>query len=52
MKVLALESANEQCSVSIVDENQELFFQLDTRAKAQTQTILPMIEQGDRKSVV
>ena len=46
MKVLALESANEQCSVSIVDENQELFFQLDTRAKAQTQTILPMIEQG------
>ena len=46
MKVLALESANEQCSVSIVDENKELFFQLDTRAKAQTQTILPMIEQG------
>ena len=46
MKVLALESANEQCSVSIEDENQELFFQLDTRAKAQTQTILPMIEQG------
>ncbi|WP_291374634.1 tRNA (adenosine(37)-N6)-threonylcarbamoyltransferase complex dimerization subunit type 1 TsaB [Acinetobacter sp. UBA6720] len=46
MKVLALESANEQCSVSIVDENQELFFQLDTRAKAQTQTILPMIELG------
>ena len=40
MKVLALESANEQCSVSIVDENQELFFQLYTRAKAQTQTIL------------
>ena len=30
----------------IVDENKELFFQLDTRAKAQTQTILPMIEQG------
>ncbi len=25
---------------------QELFFQLDARAKAQTQTILPMIEQG------
>jgi tRNA threonylcarbamoyladenosine biosynthesis protein TsaB len=46
MKLLALETANEQCSVSIVDENQELFFQLDTRAKAQTQTILPMIEQG------
>lgn len=46
MKLLALETANEQCSVSIVDENQELFFQLDTRAKAQTQTILPMIELG------
>lgn len=46
MKVLALETANEQCSVCIIDENQELYFQLDTRPKAQTQTILPMIEQG------
>ncbi|ANF81139.1 tRNA N6-adenosine(37)-N6-threonylcarbamoyltransferase complex dimerization subunit TsaB [Acinetobacter sp. NCu2D-2] len=46
MKVLALETANEQCSVSVIDDTQELFFQLDTRAKAQTQTILPMIEQG------
>lgn len=46
MKLLALETANEQCSISIVDENKELFFQLDTRAKAQTQTILPMVEQG------
>ncbi|KQW96133.1 tRNA threonylcarbamoyladenosine biosynthesis protein TsaB [Acinetobacter sp. Root1280] len=46
MKLLALETANEQCSVSIVDETQTLYFQLDTRAKAQTQTILPMIEQG------
>lgn len=46
MKLLALETANEQCSVSIVDETKTLFFQLDTRAKAQTQTILPMIEQG------
>ncbi|MBJ8499219.1 tRNA (adenosine(37)-N6)-threonylcarbamoyltransferase complex dimerization subunit type 1 TsaB [Acinetobacter oleivorans] len=46
MKLLALETANEQCSISLVDETQELFFQLDTRAKAQTQTILPMIEQG------
>ncbi|OTG80586.1 tRNA (adenosine(37)-N6)-threonylcarbamoyltransferase complex dimerization subunit type 1 TsaB [Acinetobacter sp. ANC 5054] len=46
MKVLALETANEQCSVSIVDETKELYFQLDLRAKAQTQTILPMIEQG------
>ena len=46
MKLLALETANEQCSVSIVNDTQELFFQLDERAKAQTQTILPMIEQG------
>jgi tRNA threonylcarbamoyladenosine biosynthesis protein TsaB len=50
MKLLALETANEQCSVSIVDETQELFFQLDTRAKAQTQTILPMIEEGFAKT--
>lgn len=46
MKLLALETANEHCSVSIVNDTQELFFQLDERAKAQTQTILPMIEQG------
>ena len=46
MKLLALETANEQCSVCVVDETQELFFQLDTRARAQTQTILPMIEQA------
>ncbi len=46
MKLLALETANEQCSVSVVDDTQELFFQVDERAKAQTQTILPMIEQG------
>jgi len=46
MKLLALETANEQCSVSIVNDTQELFFQLDERAKTQTQTILPMIEQG------
>ena len=46
MKLLALETANEQCSVSIVDETQELFFQLDARAKAQTQPILPMIDQA------
>ena len=46
MKLRALETANEQCSVSIVDETQELFFQLDARAKAQTQTILPMIDQA------
>ena len=46
MKLLALETANEQCSVSIVDEDQTLYFQCDPRAKAQTQTILPLIEQG------
>lgn len=46
MKLLALETANEQCSVSIVDEDQTLYFQCDLRAKAQTQTILPLIEQG------
>ena len=48
MKVLALETANEQCSVALIDQHQELFFQLDDRAKAQTQTILPMIEAADR----
>ena len=46
MKVLALETAEQQCSVCIVDETQQGYFQLDSRAKAQTQTILPMIEQG------
>lgn len=52
MKLLALETANEQCSVSLIDENQTLFFQHDARAKAQTQTILPMIEQGLAKSQI
>lgn len=46
MKLLALETANEQCSVALVDATQTLFFQLDERAKAQTQTILPLIDQG------
>ncbi|MEF9956566.1 MAG: tRNA (adenosine(37)-N6)-threonylcarbamoyltransferase complex dimerization subunit type 1 TsaB [Acinetobacter sp.] len=46
MKLLALETANEQCSVSLIDDTQELFFQLDVRPKAQTQTILPLIEQS------
>lgn len=46
MKLLALETANEQCSVALVDATQTLFFQLDQRAKAQTQTILPMIDQA------
>ncbi|WP_288432097.1 tRNA (adenosine(37)-N6)-threonylcarbamoyltransferase complex dimerization subunit type 1 TsaB [uncultured Acinetobacter sp.] len=48
MKVLALETANEQCSVALIDQHQELFFQFDDRAKAQTQTILPMIEAALR----
>lgn len=46
MKLLALESANEQCSVSLIDESQILYFSCDERAKAQTQSILPMIERG------
>ena len=46
MKLLALETANEQCSVSLVDDTQELFFQLDEQTKAQTQTILPLTEQA------
>ncbi|TCM60238.1 tRNA threonylcarbamoyladenosine biosynthesis protein TsaB [Acinetobacter calcoaceticus] len=46
MKLLALETANEQCSVSIVDATQTLFLQQDHRARAQTQMILPMIDQG------
>lgn len=50
MKLLALETANEQCSVSLIDEHQTLYFQRDDRAKAQTQTILPMIEQGFKKT--
>lgn len=50
MKLLALETANEQCSVSLIDEHQTLYFQRDDRAKAQTQTILPMIEQGFKQT--
>ena len=50
MKLLALETANEQCSVSLIDDTQELFFQLDVRPKAQTQTILPLIEQALHQS--
>lgn len=46
MKLLALETANEQCSVALVDAMNTLFFECDERAKAQTQTILPLIELG------
>lgn len=52
MKLLALETANEQCSVSLIDEHQTLYFQRDERAKAQTQTILPMIEQGFKQTEI
>ena len=46
MKLLALETANEQCSVCLVNDSQNVFFRLNDQAKAQTQTLLPMIEQG------
>ncbi|TVT83394.1 tRNA (adenosine(37)-N6)-threonylcarbamoyltransferase complex dimerization subunit type 1 TsaB [Acinetobacter colistiniresistens] len=46
MKLLALETANEQCSVSLIHDTEELYFQLDERTKAQTQTILPLTEQA------
>lgn len=52
MKLLALETANEQCSVSLIDENQVIFYQLDDRAKAQTQSILPMIEAAFQQAEV
>jgi tRNA threonylcarbamoyladenosine biosynthesis protein TsaB len=44
--LLALETANEHCSVSLIDDVEELYFQLDERPKAQTQTILPLTEQA------
>lgn len=46
MKVLALETANDHCSVCLREGSNELFFQMDTQSKAQTRTILPMIEQA------
>ncbi|WAU77123.1 tRNA (adenosine(37)-N6)-threonylcarbamoyltransferase complex dimerization subunit type 1 TsaB [Acinetobacter sp. TR3] len=46
MKLLALETANEHCSVSLIDDVEELYFQLDERPKAQTQTILPLTEHA------
>lgn len=46
MKILALETANEHCSVAIADELQILFFQHHHEPRAQTQQILPMIEQA------
>ena len=46
MKLLALETANEHCSVSLFQDGHSKFFQLETRARAQTQAILPMVEAG------
>lgn len=46
MRILALETANEHCSVALVDDGEVCYFQQDTRSKMQTQVILPMIEQG------
>lgn len=46
MKLLALETANEQCSVCMMADSEVIFYHLDDQKKAQTQTLLPMIEQG------
>ncbi|MBF7688899.1 tRNA (adenosine(37)-N6)-threonylcarbamoyltransferase complex dimerization subunit type 1 TsaB [Acinetobacter rathckeae] len=46
MKLLALETANEQCSVAITDDTNLVFNTVNHQAKMQTQTLLPMIEQG------
>lgn len=46
MKILALETANEQCSVALIDETQLLSFELNLEPRAQTQQILPMIERA------
>lgn len=46
MKLLALETANEHCSVCLIDQSNELFFELDTQTRAQTRTILPLIDQA------
>lgn len=46
MRLLALETANEYCSIAFYEQQQCRFFQLDERTKMQTQVILLMIEQG------
>ena len=46
MKILALETANEQCSVALVDDTQLLSFELNFEPRAQTQQVLPMIERA------
>ena len=46
MYILALETANEQCSVAITDAEQLLFLQQLHEPRAQTQHILPMIKHA------
>lgn len=46
MKILALETANEQCSVAIADHQHILYLQSNAEPRMQTQLILPMIAQG------
>lgn len=46
MKILALETANEQCSVALIDDTHVLFFAHRHEPRAQTQQILPMIEEA------
>lgn len=50
MTILALETANEQCSVALSRNGQILFFQQHHEPRAQTQHILPMIEQAMRQN--
>lgn len=46
MKILALESANEQCSVALINNSQIVYFEQYDEPRAQTQQILPMIERA------
>ncbi|MFU8925498.1 tRNA (adenosine(37)-N6)-threonylcarbamoyltransferase complex dimerization subunit type 1 TsaB [Acinetobacter puyangensis] len=50
MKILALESANEQCSVALIDDSQIVYFEQYDEPRAQTQQILPMIERALKQS--
>ncbi|MCH4246374.1 MAG: tRNA (adenosine(37)-N6)-threonylcarbamoyltransferase complex dimerization subunit type 1 TsaB [Acinetobacter populi] len=50
MKILALESANEQCSVALIDGSQLVYFKQYDEPRAQTQQILPMIERALKQS--
>ncbi|MFB2578278.1 MULTISPECIES: tRNA (adenosine(37)-N6)-threonylcarbamoyltransferase complex dimerization subunit type 1 TsaB [unclassified Acinetobacter] len=45
-KILALETANEQCSVALSHGQEIVFFQENFEPRMQTQLILPMIEQA------